>query len=184
GTAFTATFSIALTYGWKSSGTTFTAGTATFTTKSGSTSPITAAVAKPTNNLRVLVVPIGDAGDTSGAQYPSTAVASVQQGMQTLSRLFPVRDGVGDLAVAGNGIRYTALPSLLDVGPGGLNLMTVLPDGSNIRKFCIKGSSWATLKGALTQQMQAWNSANPNAQADRVVATVWQDVSGDANLGC
>jgi len=173
GTAFTASFTVTVSYGARSSST--TAFGSTVTTSFAAT---TASVAAQTNNLRVLVVPIGDPSDTTRVQYPPDAATAVQNGMQALSRLYPVRDGVGDLTVAGNGIRYTALTSLLDVGPNGLRLMTA---GGN---FCIKGSTWSVLKGALAQQREAWNSANPTAQADRVVGVVWQGISGDATTGC
>ena len=156
------------------------------------TKPISAAVAPRTNSLRVLVVPMADTAGVKGAppqsQFPTAAGALlpagvtqaadtvVQNGMQALSRLLPVRDGIGDLDTATSpapaGLRYRLLSaSSIDIGPSGLNLMKV---GG---KFCGTSGTFAALSTELGSFLNGWNKQNPNAQADRVLGVVWQEIS-------
>ena len=67
---FTATFRVTVTYQAKTSATaTPVAGSITFTSRSGTSTPITATVEKLTNALRVLVVPMGNASQPFASQY-------------------------------------------------------------------------------------------------------------------
>ncbi|HEV2711637.1 MAG TPA: hypothetical protein VGU26_00955, partial [Gaiellaceae bacterium] len=89
------------------------------------TPSLTANFDQLTNDLRVLVIPMGDANLSYSSQFGSAAQAAVQNGMDTLSRLLPVRAGVSsDLASGTGGIRYTIdLAAMLNLRaiPGAYN---------------------------------------------------------------
>lgn len=176
-----ATFSLRVDYGWRETKSgSFTPGTATFSTSPGTSLPIAAAIGAPSNALRVLVVPIGDAAAGYDAHFPPEARTAVQRGMVATNRALPVRDGVADLHDTTGGLRYTILPALLDIGPAGLDLMA---NG----RFCGTGGTtgtWDPLKRALAAQLQTWNTSNPSAQADRVVAVAWSGISDGSASGC
>lgn len=176
--SFTASFSATLTYVAKtSSRDAGVTGTVTMNRLPGTTTAITRSVERLTNALRVLVVPMGDASKDYASQFSSSAQSALESGMLTLSRIFPVPDGTADLAAgaaATGGVRYTILPTLLDIG--GL----LGSDG----KFCGGGSSFDTIKGELGQFLLSWNAANPSATADRVVGVVDEAISNGSSLGC
>ena len=173
GTAsFSASFTLTVTY---TQGRSSTPLTKTFAAR-------TATVEKKTNALRMLVVPMGDAAQLFSSQFPATAQTDVQNAMSTLSRLYPVPAGLGDLSGATGGVRYTIdLATLLNlqavnaVVPG-----TYRADGH----FCGGGASWPLIKGQLAQYLQAWNTQNPAATADRAVGAVHQSISDDPTAGC
>lgn len=168
------TFTVTVQYGQRASKTAaWTNGTATFTTLSGSVNPIRATVNAASNNLRLLIVPVGDGNDTSGNQFPAAASTAVQVGMIGVGRVMPVRDGVGDIASTGTGLRYTIAPTMIDA-----RALNLLLNGA----VCIKGSNWPTLKGQLSAFMQNWNSANPTTPVDRVVGVAWN--STGSSSGC
>ena len=73
------------------------------------------AVERETNPLRVLVVPVGNAALPYASQYSAAANEQVQLAMQTISRIFPVRDGTGELNATTGGVLFTVLPTLIDV---------------------------------------------------------------------
>src|SRR6478672_7621223 len=103
--AFTATLTATVSYQSKTSSrdTSPISGSATFTTLSGSTGPLSAAVGQRSNALRVLAVPMGDASQA----FSSTANAAVQNGFTALSRLYPVPAGVGSLVGTTGGVRFS-----------------------------------------------------------------------------
>lgn len=152
------------------------------------THSLSATVGQASNNLRVLLVPMGDGADLTGQQFPTAATQAVQSGVRTISRVYPVRAGIGDLTAPGNGIRFKINPTMLNLGPTGLNVMTRDADLKN--RFCGTDSNFAAVKGGLANVLNAWNAANPTNGADKVIGVVWQDVSkpspcyqGLANIG-
>src|SRR5207253_6046121 len=134
---FSASFTLTVTYTQARSSTPLTK---TFAAR-------TAAVEKKTNALRMLVVPMGDGAQLFSSQFPAAAQTDVQNAMSTLSRLYPVPAGLGDLSGTSGGVRYTIdLATLLDLQavnaavPG-----TYLADGH----FCGGAASWLLIKGQL-----------------------------------
>jgi len=151
----------------------------TFTNMPGTTTPISANFAQKTNALRVLVVPMGDAGQTASTQFTSSAQSEVQRGMLQLSRIFPVSAGTGDLTSSTGGLRYTINAGMLNIGPTGLSLMTGSP-----LKFCGNSANFNAIQGQLATFLQAWNAANPNYPADRVLGAIDQTISLGSGSGC
>jgi CSLREA domain-containing protein len=172
--SFTATFSATINYLAKTSKTDAgKTGTITFSKLPGTQTDITRTVERLTRALRILAVPMGDAAQSYASQFSASAQSSLEAGMLTLSRIYPVPDGTGDLATASGGVRYTILPTLLDIGG--------LMSGG---KFCGGGANFDSIKGQLAQFLLSWNSANPSATADRVVGVVDQAISNGSSLGC
>ena len=127
-------------------------------------------VEKKTNALRILVVPMGNAAQSYSSQFPASAVAAVENGMQTLSRIYPVPSGVGTLGGSSGGIRYAIDPTLLNVPT----------------PYCGTGGNFDAIKAQLAQFLVSWNTANPTAQADRVVGAISSDpaISSGGSSGC
>ena len=162
-TSFTATFEITLTFAGQANRSSGYSGdtTATFTTLTGSRSAITKPVEKRTNSLRILAVPMGGV-------LSADATTNLQNAMTTMSRIWPVPDGTvvsgtpgvrtGDLFTGTGGIRYS-------INAGVVNLTGLL---DSTGKFCGNSTNWTSVKSQLAQFLQTWNSANTNAQADRV----------------
>ncbi|HVE98179.1 MAG TPA: hypothetical protein VNA12_03275 [Mycobacteriales bacterium] len=190
----TVTFRASVTYQYvASAGAAPETRTATYTqSPADPTKPIAATVTPKTNALRVLVVPMADTSGVTGAppqsQFPTAAGSPLpagitqaadtvlQNGMQALSRLLPVRDGIGDLSNVTSpgpvGLRYRLLTaSSIDLGLRGLNVM------NSSGKFCGSGGNFEAITTQLANFLSAWNKQNSNAQADRVLGVVWQEVS-------
>jgi parallel beta-helix repeat protein len=167
--AFTATFKATINY-TNSSG---QSGSVTLTSVSGSTAAITRPVTGPTNALRILVVPMGSLTAGFDNQFPASARTATENAMLTLSRIFPVRDGIGDLSSTTAGLRYTINPTLLDIS-------SVMSGGS----FCASPTTWTTLKGLLAQYLQSWNSTTGNPPADKVLGVASLTNSAGGTSGC
>jgi len=164
---FTATFKATVRYSAKTSkSATAVSGTATFTSLTGSTAPITATVQARTNALRILVVPLGNASKSYASQFSAAATTAVQNAMTTMSRTLPVPAGVADLGATSGGIRYTINPTLLDIG-------AYMTSGM----FCGGGDNFDAIKGLLAQYLQSWNTANPAKTADIVLGAVDSAIS-------
>jgi hypothetical protein len=168
--AFSLTFQVSVSYTGSSSGTPV-AGTKVFSQ--------TATVAKKSNALRVLVVPMGDGSAARNTQYTANADGAAQRAFETVSRLYPVpcaataQGGpcvVNDLRATSGGLRYAVDPGLLDVasiaGAYGTN-----------GKYCGGSASFEAIKSALSQYLQSWNTVNPSTPADRVVGVVDEAIS-------
>ena len=162
--SFTASFRADLTYQYKASsnGTLVTGAMKTFDNFASKT------VEKRTNALRILVVPMGNAANSYSSEFPASAVAAVENGMQTLSRIYPVPSGVGTLGGTTGGIRYAIDPTLLNV----------------TTPYCGSGSNFDAIKAQLAQFLVSWNTANPTAQADRVVGAIASEKSLGGSAGC
>ena len=106
---------------------------------------------------------MGNAANSYSSEFPAAAVAAVENGMQTLSRIFPVPSGVGTLGGSTGGIRYAINPTLLNVGTDAVVAATA--------------ANFDTIKAQLAQFLVSWNAANPTAQADRVVGAISSDKS-------
>lgn len=176
GAAFSAAFTPALRYKVKPTGASAFGVEQTIVVAS-----ISASFNARSNGLRVLVVPMGDNSATAPAylnQFPPAASQAVQRGLKNLARALPVPEGVGELYAPGSiGLRYTVLPTLLDLGATGLNY----PKTNGM--YCLNGGNFSGIKRQLSSFLQTWNTANPAAQADRVVGTIWQDFSVGVNAG-
>lgn len=255
--AFTATFSGTISYQWLTGkSATAVPGAVTLSTIPGTSSPITASVEHKTNALRILVVPMGDTSQLSSSEFSSKAQSAVQDGLLTMSRVYPVENGTGDLIGTAGGLRYTINSGLLNLGPSGLNLMPVVssstttssitggaaitslvvsklgtaipgsslitissggssqaltvtsagaaagatsipianspianatyPNGSSVTfsAFCGTSANFDTVKGQLATFLQAWNTANPSATADRVLGVIDQSISLGSSSAC
>jgi CSLREA domain-containing protein len=176
---FTATFTATLTYSAQASSRTApTTGSVNFSTRPGTTTSITAPVAKKTNALRVLVVPMGDPTKLYNTQLTASGQAEVQRGMLTLSRIYPLRDGIASLTDTTTtglaaGLKYSISPTLL-------NVASLMSGGF----FCGNSANFTTLRGLLAQFLQAFNSANPATPADRVLGVGDQAVTKGSSDGC
>lgn len=137
--------------------------------------PMRAGVGPATNPLRVLVVPMGDLSAGRDVQFPADATRAVEDGMRALGRMFPTFEGVGDLTSTSAGLRYRIAPTMLDLGPQGLNVMPVDSDG--VRRFCGLEANFPNIGRLLAAHLVAWNTANPLHGADRVIGAVWESVS-------
>ncbi|HEX9095292.1 MAG TPA: hypothetical protein VF990_04235, partial [Candidatus Dormibacteraeota bacterium] len=181
GAAYTATFSASIQYALTTTAngtTTTTACSATFTTLTGSTAPITAQIDKKTNALRILVAPMGDQTKLYSSQFSANAQNAIQNGMLTLSRAFPVESGTGDLSATIGGVRYTILPTLA------VNLGSLLSTINGVTGFCGSGSNWSTISSQLSQFLQSYNAANPSTPADRILGAVDGAISFGSASGC
>jgi hypothetical protein len=152
--------------------------TSTGTVSFGHDGSIARTVAGPTEPARLLVVPMGIAGDPRS--LPPQALGAIHNGMRNLSRLLPVRDGLGELDGGGSpGIRYSILPAFLDLGPAYLDLARLGPAGL---EYC--GGGFSSIAGVLAAYRNRWNDQNPGAPADRVVGVVWEGIAPGLDRGC
>jgi Right handed beta helix region len=164
-TAFTATFSTTLSYRAKAtkSGTYGAIQQITFSNRPGTSTPISTNFDRPSNALGVLFVPMGDGTKTYSTQWTAAAQQALQDGMTAaVARQYPLPAGIGNLGGTG-GLRYMVTPTLLD-----LNRLNLLSAG----KFCGTGANYDLIKAELAQFRLSHNTANPNAQANRVVGVV------------
>lgn len=179
---FTATFAATINYQYKtSSRATPVAGSVAFSMRPTSTTdptptqnPISAAFDAKTNPLRVLAVPMGDGKQSLTSQWSSGAETAARSGMSaTVSRVNAIRAGVGSLGSAGDeGLQFSINQGLLDLGALGLLVSPATPSPP---KFCGTGANFDAVKGKLAQFRQSWNTANtanPNAQAARVMGWI------------
>jgi hypothetical protein len=137
-------------------------------------SPMTGNFDQVSNDLRLLVIPMGDRNLSYSSQFGTAAQQAVQSGMDTLSRLLPVRAGVSsDLASTTGGIRYK-----LDLAAM-LNLRAVPGAYDANNRFCGSQANFDAIKGQLAQYLQAYNSnlANAAHPADRVLGVVDSAIS-------
>lgn len=165
-TAFSAAFSTTLSYRSKATrtGSYGSIQQITFSNRPGTTTPIQASFDRPSNALGVLLVPMGDATKSYSSQWTAAAQQALQDGMTAaVAREYPLPAGVGNLGGTG-GLRYSVAPTLLDLKA--LNLLNA--EG----KFCGTGANYDLIKGQLAQFRLSYNTANPNAQANRVVGVV------------
>lgn len=143
-------------------------------TSLGSGQPIIAVFNRFSNSLRILVLPMGDARQPFSTQFTERTRATVDQGMQTLNRIYPVAKGVAPLGetppgTPHPGLKYSVNPSVIDVGP---------------TPWCGTSASFADLSSRLAATLQAWNSANPTAPADVALGVVDGALSGSGAAGC
>jgi hypothetical protein len=165
-TAFTANFATTLGYRSRSSKTAPYGAIQqiTFSTRPGSSSPISASFDRPSNALGILFVPMGDGTKTYDTQWTAAGQQALQDGMTAgVARTYPLPNGIGNLGGTG-GLRYLVAPTLLDLKR--LNLL----DGSG--KFCGTGANYDAVKAELAQFRLSYNTANPTSQANRVVGVV------------
>jgi virginiamycin B lyase len=147
----------------------------TFSTMPGTSSPISATVGAQSRGLRVLLVPMGDVSQPYSTQFTTAGAQAAQNAMQTVSRVWPLPDGVGDLASAATpvpGLRYTIDPTLINIGP------------LSGAKYCLTATEFNGLKGTLAQFLQSWNTANRNAPADVVAGLLDAAISNGSASGC
>jgi hypothetical protein len=144
---------------------------------------LTASFDELTNDLRLLVIPMGDANLSYSSQFGSAAQQAVQNGMAALSRMLPVRAGVSsDLAATTPpaGIRYTLNLAAM------LNLRAVPGAYNSNNHFCGSQGNFDAIKGQLAQYLQAYNAnpANAGHPADRVVGVVDAAISDGSSANC
>lgn len=169
-------FSATLDFDVKRDGQVIASDRVTFSNRPGSTTRISAFVEGVANPLRVLVVPMGDLGTdaapkTAASQFPPAATSALQRGMNAVSRVMPLRDGVSDLLAKTGGLQYT-------VSGGMVDLNGLMPGGV----YCgVAGDFSRTIEPKLTSTLNAWNKENPAAYADRVLGVIWQGVSRGPN---
>jgi hypothetical protein len=145
-------------------------------------SPIAAGFDRPSNALRVLVIPMGDASQLYSSQFGTAAQQAVQSGMDALSRMMPVGAGVSStLRTTTDGIRYWInLPAMLDLKaiPG------AYPAGST--RFCGTQTNFNAIKAKLAWYLETYNTNTENAAfpADRVLGVVDSARSDGSLSGC
>jgi CSLREA domain-containing protein len=121
---------------------------------------------------------MGDASLPFAESYTATGDAALQAAMLTISRIYPVPDGIGTLTNGVGGLRYSVTSGLLDLKP------LLGSDG----RFCGTGGSsgnFNAIKALLAQYLQSWNAANgAGNQADRVLGVVDAAISNGSAAGC
>ena len=163
-TAFTANFSTTLFYRSRATKSAQYGAVQQIPFSNCPTGGIAASFDRPSNALGVLFVPMGDGTKTYSTQWTAAAQQALQDGMTAaVAREYPLPAGIGNLGGTG-GLRYMVTPTLLDLKR--LNLLDA--DG----KFCGTGLNYDLIKAELAQFRLSHNTANPNAQANRVVGVI------------
>ena len=180
--SFTASFSGLLSYTVvDSKGATLTTGTTTVPA-----TPYSRSVSVPARPLRVLVVPMGDTASTT-SQFPDVANSAMTSGMQALSRQMPVADGVNDLAdTAAAGVKWHLAAGMVNLGLHdeiSTSGTTISRNYMSTGVFCGGGASFPYISQQLSGFLEAWNSENPAAPADRVLGAVSSTVSAGPSTG-
>lgn len=154
------------------------------TSQTLTTSPAAKTVERPSNPLRVLVVPMGNPADLAAA-FPPAARRAVHTGMEHLARILPVADAVREMNPADPaqstssplGIRYAINPGLLDVS-------SYMPASSP--RFCGGADQFDAIEAELIKARNAYNAAlaaagrtlqNPALKADVVLGVIWRGIS-------
>lgn len=144
---------------------------------------VAAVVERASNSLRVLTVPMGDAGTvtapkTADSQFPGDARTGLAAGMTSVNRVLPVADGVGDLQPTGaaSGLRYAMSAGMLNLGShteDGVSGVNYMAGGS----YCGDAGHYNYISTQLYTALENWNSMNKAAPADVVYGTVWGGIS-------
>jgi hypothetical protein len=132
--------------------------------------------------MRVLVVPMGDAGTvrepkTYDSQFPGLAQTELERGLKALSRVLPVPDHAGEpLTGTNSGLRTGMSAGLLTLGPHDEDGKTVnyMPDDG---PYCGALTHFGYIGSELQKRRTAHNSVNKNAQAEFAYGAIWQDRS-------
>lgn len=132
---------------------------------------ISAVVEKASNPMRVLTVPMGDAGsfllpNSASSQFDDADRAALTKGMTALNRVLPVADGVEALNKGSGGLRTTLSSGLLNVGPS-------MSGG----QFCGTTANYSAVSKELNTARNNWNSVNPTGNADRVYGVISSRIS-------
>jgi len=177
---FTSTMTVRVNYSAKtSSAATPVTGNVNFTTRPGTTTPISSVVEKRSNALRILVVPMGDPTVSYAQQFTSSDQATTAGAMRALARTLPVPDGTGDLAAPSTtaGIRYAVAPTIADVRSFRQSI-------GGATKFCGTAANFDGVAANLSTFLQAWNANNQAVPADRVIGVVSGSLSFGGDAGC
>jgi hypothetical protein len=173
---FTLTFTASITYSTNLS--------STPVTLNPPLPPVTATFDKSSNALRILAIPMGDAGAAT-LQFSDSAKTAVQNGFAALSRIYPVPGGVSGtmLDTAGipttGGVRYKLALSAM------LNLKSVSGAYDANNKFCGAQANFdgtqanPGIKGLLAGYLTVYNGSitDANQRADRVMGVVDKNIS-------
>jgi hypothetical protein len=138
---------------------------------------VEAVVEKASNPLRVLVVPMGDAGDgvvpnSADAEFPSGARTALSAGMSSLARTLPVADGADDLFNGKGGLRWTLSAGLLNLGAHRDPETGATVNWMTSGTYCGQGSHFTYVERELNVARSNYNSLNPLSPADRVYGVV------------
>ncbi|HVQ88508.1 MAG TPA: hypothetical protein VMT88_10025, partial [Actinomycetes bacterium] len=176
---FTATMTVRINYSAiTGSGATPVTGSVNFTTRPGTTNPISTVVEKRSNALRILVVPMGDPTVSYAQQFTSTDQSTTSGAMRALARTLPVPDGASDLATSTTGgIRYAVAPTIADVR----SFRTTI---NGVTKFCGTAANFDPVAANLSTFLQTWNTNNSSVPADRVIGVVSNSLSFGGDAGC
>ncbi len=169
-TSFAATFTATISYQSKASA---TASPEPGATSFGATPPLISGQFQAGNPLRLLMYPMGDVAKTTFATWSTATSGKVLSGLQALSRIAPVADGVGPLGAGSAGLKYQINQSLLDLGNGPNGLRLLNAQG----QFCGNEAAFDAIKPRLLSALQAWNNANPSLSADRIIGVVDESIS-------
>jgi hypothetical protein len=139
-------------------------------------------------------------GATQHPEFSNAAISATQNAFAAFSRVAPVPGApsatgspTGDLTGTSGGIRYTFnVASACSVGTitcGMVNLAALTDANGNAllstaHNFCGGGGNFTAIQPQLTAMLNAWNAANPNATADRVLGVVDSTVADGPNNGC
>jgi len=154
-----------------------------FTPPGGTSTPISKPVEKQTKAVRLLVVPMGGA-------LPDTARNAVANGMNQLSRLYPVPDGT---ILNGTASRTAALTSTAGVLRYTINAGVVDLTGltQTDGKFCGTATNFAAIQRQLIAFRNAWNGvvngvdAPQEQDSDKVIGVVPAETSvPSGGTGC
>lgn len=154
----------------------------------GSGKLVSRVVDRDVRPMRVLVVPMGNAGTKQApktylSQFPDLARIEMERGMKALSRVLPVPDYAGeDLFSSNNGLRTGLSAGLLTLGPHLEDGKTVdyMPDDT---PYCGKFDHFTYIGSELQKRRTAHNSVNDKHQAEFAYGVIWQDRSLGSTTG-
>jgi len=154
--AFTASFTLTVSYTYDTNGPGEKGGTGTVTGKQ-LTPALSASVNPKSRGLRILSVPMGNP-DSGFAGQPI-----LEGAFGTMSRVFPVPEGTGSLETADTGgVRYKVLPTVMDIA--------ALTSGG---EFCGSAGNALPIRALLATYLAQYNATNdPTRGADRVLGAI------------
>ena len=150
---------------------------------------VQATIERAGNPLRVGVFAMGDAGTaaaptTYSTQFPSSAEASLQEGLNSLHRVLPLADGTGGLTDPQAGLRWNLNAGLINLGTHadpetGAQVSWTGPGVP----YCSRPSHFTYISKELETARTNWNSANPTAKIDLAYGVVDESISTGPTTG-
>lgn len=144
---------------------------------------VQAVVERRSNPLRVGVFAMGDAGTavaptSYASQFPAAAEAALQAGMESVHRVLPLADGVGDVTDTSSGLRWSLGAGMINLGahPDPYDGQIVSWTGAG-QPYCGRATHFDYISKELATARTNWNSVNPTAKIDLAYGAVHESIS-------